>query len=52
MDRLRDALQQLEAQGIIEKDFCNARTESLFAQIAKSNEQNDSPKSIERETEL
>jgi hypothetical protein len=44
MHRLHDAMQQLEAQGIIEKDFCRARSESLFALVAKGTEQYDPPK--------
>ena len=44
MDRLHDAMQHLEAQGIIEKDFCLARSERLFALVAKGTEQNDPPK--------
>jgi hypothetical protein len=35
---LHDTLQQLESQGIIEKDFCLARSERLFALATKSTE--------------
>ena len=38
MYRLNDALQELETLGIIEKDFCLARTERLFAQTGKGTE--------------
>ena len=39
--RLNDALQQLESQGTIEKDFCLIRTERLIAQIAERSEKDD-----------
>ena len=45
MYRLNDALQELETQGIINKDFCLARTERLFARIAKGTEPSDETKS-------
>jgi len=45
MHALHDALQQLESQGIIHKDFCLARSEQLFAQLAKGTESCDPPKS-------
>jgi len=45
MHRLHDALQQLETQGMIEKDFCLARSERLFAKNAKGTEQSDPPNS-------
>lgn len=52
MHRLHDALQQLETQGIIEKDFCRLRSQRLFAGTAKGTEQSDAPKApIGRELE-
>jgi len=42
--RLQDALRQLETRGIIESDFCLARSERLFSQIAKGEENCDPPK--------
>jgi hypothetical protein len=52
MYRLNDVLQELETRGIIDKDFCLARTERLFAQTGKGTEPSDAPKSpIGREFE-
>jgi hypothetical protein len=45
MHTLHDALQQLETQGMIEKDFCGVRTERLFAQIAEETVQMNKPNS-------
>ena len=39
IQRLNDALQQLEASGIIEKDFCRRHSERLFAKLAEGTEQ-------------
>lgn len=45
MHNLHDALQQLETLGIIEQDFCLARSERLFALAAKGTEPRDARKS-------
>ena len=41
IERLHDALQELEASGTIEKDFCGKRSERLFAKLAENTEQTD-----------
>lgn len=40
IQRLHDALQELENTGMIEKDFCSNRSERLFATDAEGTEQN------------
>ena len=34
--RLNDVLQQLEKEGVIDKDFCVTRSELLFSQVSKA----------------
>jgi len=41
IQRLNDALQKLEASGMIENDFCRKRSERLFAALVKGAEQSD-----------
>ena len=36
--RLIEALQELEKEGVIDKDFCVARTERLFSQVVEGRE--------------
>jgi len=39
IQRLRDAIQELEDSGLIENDFCSKRSERLFAALANGTEQ-------------
>ena len=41
IQRLQDALRELENTGIIEKNFCSTRSERLFAKLTKDTEQHD-----------
>ena len=44
IQRLHDAIQELDASGIIEKDLCSKRSERLFARLANGKEQCGEPK--------